>query len=160
MIEIVVAPEDSKDQLWQLFLEYCEELKTYDGETRPHWSRHYPDFDLYWQEETRVPFLLRYDHEPAGFCLVQDDGLSYRIKEFYIRPLHRRRGFGQLLVDYVKEYCRELAQHKTMSASIYINNQSAVSFWQSVGFRDTGERSRLNKTVRVMETEAQLAGKP
>jgi len=156
MIEIVVAPEESKDKLWELFLEYCEDLKQYDGETRPHWSRHYPEFDLYWEESARVAFMAVYDHEPVGFCLLRDTGISYEIKEFYVRPIHRRRGFGHQLVEHVKDHCRKLGRHKTVSAAVYVNNLPAVAFWQSVGFADTGRRSRL-KNLRMIETEADLS---
>lgn len=167
MIEIVVAPESRRGELWTLFQEYCQELSAYDGEKRPIGSRHYPCFDLYWDcdsgrnaspEALRVPFLVIYDHEPIGFCLMQDAGTSYRIDEFYIRPLHRRRGFGRLVVSFVKDYCSNLGRHKTIAADIYVNNDPAVKFWLSAGFADTGRRTRI-KDLRMIETEAELAAK-
>ena len=85
MVEISIAPESQRDALWTLFQEYCQELSAYDGEPRPLTCRHYPYFDLYWQDDTRFPFVILYDHEPVGFCLMQDIGTAYRIDEFYIR---------------------------------------------------------------------------
>jgi len=155
VIEIVVAPEDRRDELWTLFQEYCQELSSYDGEKRPQSPRHYPVFDLYWQDSARVPFIVLYDHEPAGFCLMRDTGVSYCIEEFYIRPLHRRRGFGRLMVDFVRDYCRQRGRHDTIAANIYVNNEPAMRFWLSAGFKDTGRRTRV-KDLRMVETEASL----
>jgi GNAT superfamily N-acetyltransferase len=155
VIEIVVAPESQRDELWILFQEYCQELSTYDGEERPRTSRHYPSFDLYWERPGHFPLLVLYDHEPAGFCLLQDTGVSYRVDEFYIRPLHRRRGFGKLVVNFVKDHCRILGRHDTLAANIYVNNEPAVKFWMSAGFKDTGRRTRI-KDLRMIETEASL----
>ncbi len=155
MVEIAVVPEDRRDELWTLFQEYCQELSTYDGEKRPQTSRHYPAFDLYWQESTRVPFLIVYDHEPIGFCMIFDTGVSYRIEEFYVRPIHRRRGFGKLVVNFIKDFCRQRGRHDTLSANVYVNNEPAVKFWLSVGFKDTGRRIRI-KDLRMIEAETSL----
>lgn len=158
MVEIIVAPESQRGQLWTLFQEYCQELSTYDGEKRPQSARHYPSFDLYWEDTGYFPFLVLYDHEPIGFCLMQDIGTCYRIDEFYITPLHRRRGFGKLVVNFVKDYCRSLGRHSTIAANIYVNNDAAIKFWLSAGFSDTGRRTRI-KDLRMIETEAELAPK-
>ena len=84
-------------------------------------------------------------------------GVSYRIDEFYVRPLHRRRGFGRIAVEHVKECCRKLGRHKTLAANIYVNNKPALAFWQSAGFVDTGRRVRI-KDLRMIEAEADLVG--
>ncbi len=156
MVEISIAPESQRDALWTLFQEYCQELSAYDGEPRPLTCRHYPYFDLYWQDDTRFPFVILYDHEPVGFCLMQDIGTAYRIDEFYIRPLHRRRGFGKLVVTFVKDYCTNLGRHDTLAANVYVNNEPAIKFWLSAGFHDTGRRTRI-KNLRMIETESPLS---
>lgn len=155
MIEITVAPESAKDELWELYQEYAQELSHYDGEKRRRGSYHYPCYDLYWEEETRTPFLIVYDHEPIGFCLLQDVGVSYRIDEFYIRPLYRQRGFGRQAVEFIKDYCRKLGRHNVLAANVYVNNECAMRFWQALGFKDTGRRTRV-KDLRLIETEADL----
>lgn len=156
MVEIIVAPEERRGEVWTLFQEYCDELSQYDGEKRPKSRRRYPSFDQYWENPDRVPFLVIYHHEPVGFCLIQDTGIFYRVDEFYIRPLHRRRGFGKMVVDFVKEYCRNLGRHDILAANVYVNNEPAIRFWQSAGFRDTGRRTRV-KNLRMIETEAELS---
>lgn len=157
MIEVVVAPEERKEEIWQLYLEYAQEMALYDGEKRPIYSNHhYPCFDEYWEDESSIPFLVLYDHEPIGFCFLEDTGMNYRIAEFYIRQLHRRRGFGKVTVDYIKDYCRKHGKHKIITANTYVNNDSALRFWQSLGFRDTGRRVRV-KHIRLIETELDLS---
>ncbi len=152
MIEVVVAPKERKEELWKLFQEYADELAEYDGEKRLHGCHHYPCFDQYWTEPTRIPFVVIYDHEAIGFCLLHDIGICFRIDEFYIRPLHRRRGFGRKVVEYIKQYCIENGRHKILAANVYINNEPAIKFWLSAGFKDTGRRIRI-KNLRLMETE-------
>lgn len=155
MIEIKVAPEESKEQIWQLYLDYAVELSEYDHEPRPRKKEHYEGFDAYWEDLNRTAFLVLFDHTPIGFCMIQDTGLSYKIDEFYIHPLHRCRGFGKAAVEYVKDYCRQHGRHKVMEAHIYVNNEPALKFWQKLGFRDTGRRTRV-KNLRLIETEAEL----
>jgi len=155
MVEVVIAPTQSKEVIWELYQEYAQELSEYDGEKRRRGSYHYPYFDLYWEEDKRTPFLILHDHEAIGFCLLQDTGIAYRIDEFYIRPLHRRRGFGQLAVERVKEHCRQLGRHTTLGANVYVNNEPAIAFWKAAGFKDTGRRTRV-KDLRLIETEADL----
>lgn len=152
MLEVVIAPQEKCEDVWKLFLEYSRELSQFDGETRPRKKRHYRYFDLYWETDDRVPFVIINDHEPIGFCLMHDAGISYNIDDFYVRPLHRCRGFGRTAVEHIKEYCCELGRHDTISANVYVNNIPAINFWKSVGFVDTGRRVRI-KSVRMIEME-------
>ncbi|MGB9620143.1 MAG: GNAT family N-acetyltransferase [Armatimonadota bacterium] len=156
MLEIVQAPQEIRDQLWQLFLEYADELSVLDGETRPHISRHYECFDRFWTEDTCTPFAILFDHEPIGFCLLEDTGLEYKISDFYVRPLHRRRGFGKAAVERVKEFCRTLARHHVITANVYVNNTAAIEFWRSAGFVDTGGRVRIGR-LRLVRMECNLS---
>ena len=155
MIEVIVAPESRKEDLWKLYQDYAEELSHYDGEKRRRGSYHYPYFDFYWQDPKRTAFLILYDHEPIGFCLLQDINVAYRIDEFYILPIQRQRGFGKMAVEHIKEHCRKMGRHTTLAANIYVNNERALKFWEAVGFKDTGRRTRV-KDLRLVETEADL----
>ena len=155
MIEVMVAPENMREEIWRLFLEYAQELSGYDGERRPQSRKHYPYFDEYWDDDHRTPFVILYDHEPIGFCLLQQTSVNYQIDEFYIHPLHRQRGFGRTAVEFIKDHCRRLGKHTTIAANIYVNNEPAKRFWQSLGFQDTGRRVRI-KNLRLIETEAEL----
>jgi len=155
MLEVFIAPQSAKEDIWDLFQEYADELSQYDGEKRRRGVYHYPCFDLYWTQTNRFPFSIHYDHELIGFCFMQDTGVDYRIDEFYLRPVRRRRGFGLHAVERVKQHCRELGRHSILAANVYVNNKPAMEFWQKAGFRDTGRRTRV-KDLRLVETEADL----
>ena len=155
MIEVIVAPESRKGELWTLYQDYAEELSQYDGEKRRRGSYHYPYFDFYWQDERRTPFLILYDHEAIGFCLLQDTGVTYRIDEFYVIPVQRQRGFGRMAIKHIRDYCRMLGRHGILLANVYVNNERALHFWQAVGFADTGRRARV-KDLRLVEAEMDL----
>ena len=109
----------------------------------------------FWAEENRTPFAILFDHEPIGFCLAEDTSTSYKINDFYVRPLHRRRGFGSAAVERVKEHFRGIGRHAILAANVYVNNAPAIEFWQSAGFRDTGRRVRIRQ-LRLIEMECEL----
>lgn len=155
MLQIQVAPEELREKLWQLFLDYASELSTLDGQTRPRVKRHYEYFDKFWEDENRTPFAVIYDHEPVGFCFVEDTGVCYKITDFYIIPLHRRRGFGRAAVNHVREYYKQQMRHTHITAHVYVNNLPAIRFWQAAGFCDTGRRIRI-KHIRLIEMECKL----
>ncbi|MFQ3548967.1 MAG: GNAT family N-acetyltransferase [Armatimonadota bacterium] len=155
MLDVKPAPESDKEALWQLFQEYAEELSTYDGEKRKKGCYHYPCFDLYWKDPKKIPLIVLYDHQPIGFCLLQDIDLCYRVDEFFIRPIYRRRGFGKLAVEKAKEICELLGRHEVLAANVYVNNEPALEFWKSVGFTDTGRRTRVKK-LRLVEMECDI----
>lgn len=155
MIEILVADNDIKEDVWKLYQEYAKELAVYSEKQSRRTSSNYPFFDEYWDDDHRFPIVIIYDHELTGFCLLTDTGICYMIDEFYIRPLHRRRSFGKFAVEHIKDFCRQHGRHKTICANIFVNNTIAIAFWKSLGFKDTGRRSRVRK-VRLMETEAEL----
>jgi ribosomal protein S18 acetylase RimI-like enzyme len=155
MLRIEIAPDELREKIWQLFLDYATELSTLDGEVRPRVKRHYEYFDRFWEDADRTPFAIIYDHESIGFCFLQDTGVCFKITDFYVHPLHRRRGFGKTAVDFVKEWCTSAGRHKIIAANVYVNNLPAIHFWRSVGFCDTGRRTRV-KGIRLIEMECKL----
>lgn len=155
MIEVMIAPDETREEIWELYQEYALELAAfYDDKERR--NAHYDVcFDDYWDNDTRTPFMILYDHELIGFCLLTDTGVHYMIDEFYIRPLHRKRGFGKAAVQHVLDYCRSLHRHESVGANVQVANTDAIAFWKSLGFQDTGRRTRIGKQ-RLIETEARL----
>lgn len=155
MIELVVAPDETREEVWELYQEYAAELaELYDEKTRRH--AHYTAcFDEYWDDDTRTPFLILYDHELIGFCFLTDTGTRYMIDEFYIHPLQRCRGFGRFAVEHILERCGREGHHNIVGANVQVSNVDAVNFWRSIGFHDTGRRTRIGKQ-RLIETELDL----
>lgn len=59
----------------------------------------YPDLHEYWtNRETRFPYLITYQHKPAGFALVDrmDDKAEadFYLSEFFVMKKYRRSGLG------------------------------------------------------------------
>jgi predicted acetyltransferase len=58
-------------------------------------STDYPYFDLYWQDKTRFPYLIRLGPELAGFALVRmNERARFEIAEFCVFAGFRRSGAG------------------------------------------------------------------
>ena len=57
---------------------------------------HYPRLELYWQEPSRYPYLLRERSRLAGFALVRrlENESSFELSEFYVEAAFRRRGLA------------------------------------------------------------------
>ena len=116
---------DHRELLRRLLAAYLFE---FDGRREP-----YPQFDAYWAEPERLPFLIEAGSEVVGFCLirVRDDGWS--IAEFSVVPEHRRAGVGRAAVDAVAERARAAgAGH--LEAKVHPDNREALPFWLAVGF--------------------------
>ena len=118
---------DDRESLRRLVANYLFE---FDGRTEP-----YPEFDAFWAEPERLPFLIEADRKVVGFCLirVRDDGWS--IAEFSVVPAHRRAGFGRAAVNAIAE--RALAAGgEHLEAKVHLDNRKALAFWLAVGFRE------------------------
>lgn len=87
--------------------------------------------------------LLSVEGPPVGFSIFQLDrpesdwckrpGWGF-IREFYISPAHRRRGFGSALAAYTENQL--FAQG---AKNLYLTSEEAISFWQSRGWKLTRE---------------------
>ncbi|MFZ2034565.1 MAG: GNAT family N-acetyltransferase [Candidatus Dormiibacterota bacterium] len=105
-------------------------LFEFDGRDRPH-----PEFDAYWAEPNRMPFLIESRGEVVGFCLirVRDDGWS--IAEFSVVPEQRRAGVGRAAVDVVAESARAAGAER-LEAKVHPDNREALPFWIAIGFHE------------------------
>lgn len=87
--------------------------------------------------------LLSEEDCPVGFSIYQLDqpesdwckrpGWGF-IREFYISPTHRRRGYGKALATYTEnQLCMQGAK------KLYLTSDDAIPFWQSCGWQLTKE---------------------
>ncbi len=93
----------------------------------------YPYLDLYWQEPTRHPFLVKVDGNPAGFVLVNqhlpipEGAPAKSIAEFFIMRKYRGQGIGKKVAEMTFDRFPgkwQVTQEK--------NNPSAQKFWRRV----------------------------
>jgi ribosomal protein S18 acetylase RimI-like enzyme len=94
------------------------------------------------QESDRWLFLMRCGGDWAGFVHAKIDrdertGWGY-ILEFYVAPHLRRRGWGRRLFSHLAAILKSRGVTNVWLTS----NESAAGFWDSLGFRRTGQRER------------------
>ncbi len=57
------------------------------------------------------------------------------VKDFYISPKHRRKGYGRILNSYIENI---FSENKTNTVLLNPDPVSGVDFWKAMGYRDTG----------------------
>ena len=72
----------------------------------------------------------------AGFWLILDEG---HISNIAVHPLHRKKGFGELLMRQVM--IRGLLEGlRWMTLEVRVSNEAARNLYGKLGFRDLGKR--------------------
>lgn len=122
-------------QARQLFLEYArsldfslcfqnfeEELKSLPGAYTPPSGR----------------LLLAYTSDVAAGCValrkLEEGGCE--MKRLYVRPAHRGKGIGALLVDRAITEARAIGYRQMRLDTIASSMQSAIALYRRVGFRE------------------------
>lgn len=125
-----------------LLTEYFEELNA----QLPHdiiLERILPMFEI--QDHQRIGTIVLALHrgKPMGFAIYQidsprSDWCKYPgwgcIREFYIRPEFRHKGFGRRLAAYAESHLKKLG-----ATDVYLTADSAVNFWEHCGYSNTHE---------------------
>ena len=57
------------------------------------------------------------------------------VKDFYISPKHRRKGYGRILNDYIENIFKD---NKTNTVLLSPDPVSGIDFWKAMGYCDTG----------------------
>jgi predicted acetyltransferase len=88
----------------------------------------YPYLDLYWQESTRFPYLIRVGSEVAGFALVRKNERDrFEIAEFCVLASFRRRGTGSAAAAAIFS-----AYSGEWEVRSFPGNAAAAAFWERV----------------------------
>ena len=82
------------------------------------------------------------DNYPVGIVSVYGN----LIENLYVLPSEQRKGYGSLLLDYAIRHCTG-----TPSLWILNNNEGAYRLYTKNGFKETGNRKKLNDTLYEME---------
>jgi ribosomal protein S18 acetylase RimI-like enzyme len=95
-------------------------------------------------------WILRDRGRAVGYMIltfnfdVEFGGLEGILTDLYLRPGHRRRGLGRLLVDVASAYCRSRGV-ETIELQVGDNNEAAQAFYRRLGFE------RLSRLVMARE---------
>ena len=87
--------------------------------------------------------VIQKEKELIGFASIStsstdvvDIPYSYgTVKDFYISPKHRRKGYGKILNDYIENIFKS---NKTNTVLLSPDPVSGIDFWKAMGYRDTG----------------------
>ena len=103
----------------------------------------YNEGSLLIQMEKGHCFIILYDEaaKPAGFASFSlkeaETPICYRLNKLYVLPIHHRKGFGKLLLDYVIDSVNKKGAAKL---DLTVNRQNpAQYFYYKMGFTITCE---------------------
>lgn len=84
--------------------------------------------DLYWEEEERQPYILKYDGKLAGFVLERfNEEEMYEIAEFFVLNKYRKLGAGTFMANEIFKKYKGKWEIRTL-----LKNKPAQDFWRKV----------------------------
>jgi len=132
-VEVLPAAREQEPVLANMLELYAYDLSdVVDLQLSPDGRYHYPRLSLYWQEETRFPFLVKVGGHLAGFVLVSRGSLIsgdpqiWDMAEFFVMRSYRRRGIGAAVAQ---EIWRRFPG--PWDVRVLESNQPAQAFWES-----------------------------
>lgn len=100
-IQIKKVPIEQKPVMEKLMQMYLHDFSEYDlDDVNSDGIYEYKYLDSYWTDKSRLPFLIYYANQIAGFILVNshvilDENMGAKsIGEFFIMRKYRRKGIG------------------------------------------------------------------
>ena len=88
----------------------------------------------------------------AGVYLDQNDATLAHLGSMWTAPSHRRRGVGRLLVNEIIRWV-QLRKVHALRLMVVCNNQSAILFYERLGFTMTGRTEPYPNDPALMEYE-------
>ena len=85
-----------------------------------------------WMEEGYMGYVARAGGAIAGYCLFRDDGKEYYLRQLFVARGHRRRGIATELMDWMYA---NVWSGKPVRLDVFAQNEEAVAFYRSYGFR-------------------------
>lgn len=85
-------------------------------------------FELYWKEEERHPYILKYNGELAGFVLhrFNEDKMN-EISEFFVLNKYRKLGAGTFMANEMFKRYKGKWEIRTL-----LKNKIAQEFWRKI----------------------------
>jgi len=88
----------------------------------------------------------------AGSLLDENNPTRAQLVSMWTAPTHRQLGIGRLLVDAVLRWARSRSVH-TLLLMVTSNNESAIRFYERLGYTRTGRTERYPNDPSVFEYE-------
>lgn len=132
--ELIEAKEEDKNIIYNLMQLYTYELDFFEDKTTSFELLENGLFkiskyvDLYWKEEERHPFILKYDGKLAGFVLERfNEEEMYEIAEFFVLNKYRKLGAGTFMANEMFNKYKGKWEIRTL-----LKNKPAQNFWRKV----------------------------
>lgn len=111
-----------------------------------------------WNGERGVGFLAFDAGTPCGITgsfLAETDPTQAKLISMWTAPSHRRRGIGRRLVHEVLHWARDRHVH-TLLLMVTSVNESAIRFYERLGFTRTGRTEPYPHDPAIVEFEMSL----
>jgi ribosomal protein S18 acetylase RimI-like enzyme len=108
-----------------------------------------------WNGELGAGFIAMDDQTACGIAgsfLDSNDPSRADLLSMWTAPTHRRRGVGRLLVNEVLSWARG-RNARALALMVTNNNESAILFYQRLGFAATGRTEPYPNDPAVFEIE-------
>jgi ribosomal protein S18 acetylase RimI-like enzyme len=99
---------------------------------------------------------------PCGltYCRrLEEPAETVQVGAMWVDPSHRRQHFGQAMLNAAMNWAREMEAER-VQLWVTEGNEPAINFYQTAGFRDSGERGTLREgssmTTWLMVCELEL----
>ena len=134
-------------KLRKIFVKYKTQTLRNHGETPGSKNMFYELFDSIISDSSFSNsdyfIVMKSAKELIGFTSIStsstdviDIPYSYgTVKDFYISPKHRRKGYGRILNDYIENIFKD---NKTNTVLLSPDPISGIDFWKAMGYSDTG----------------------
>lgn len=108
-----------------------------------------------WNGELGVGYLAMENGEPCGIagCLLEiGDTTHAQLVSMWTAPSHRQRGVGRVLVEAVLAWAQSKGAPE-LHLMVTSNNNSAIAFYERLGFKRTGRSEPFPNDPAVIEYE-------
>jgi ribosomal protein S18 acetylase RimI-like enzyme len=126
---------------------YAREIQFTEGE----WIRR----TMLWNGERGIGFLAMDGNVSCGLAgsfLNGADATEAQLISMWTAPTHRQRGVGRLLVNAIIDWASQRGARR-LQLMVTSNNQSAISFYQRLGFALTGRTEPYPNDSSLCEKE-------
>jgi GNAT superfamily N-acetyltransferase len=72
--------------------------------------------------------------EAVGYALFRREPDHVYLRQFFVRPDHRRRGVGRAAIEWLQRHAWGLETR--VRVEVLVGNAAGIAFWRAVGFRD------------------------
>ncbi len=103
------------------------------------WSR--SSYEELWPLDSIEIWIAKAGSEMLGYYLIQSVGDEAELHTFAVKPEHRRRGIGRMLLDHMMGKAREKGA-RNIYLQVRPSNAPARALYDKLGFKPVGLRKR------------------